>query len=381
MNSIPGGAWPTRNQELLLKAALFKGEDCRSAWEQWKRQNDVEHLDDGSHRLLPLAYHNLCSQGMQDGLLVRLKSVYRYMLTRNHLMFHSIIPVLKALEARGIKTMLLKGAALTLTHYKNYGLRPQLDIDVLVPETCAHEAIVYFRACGWNPEYDYPIDKVIQFRHSCGFDAGMHKRIDLHWNIFQECRKKDIDAVFWEHAVPVKVNDVNTLVLSPTHQLLHACIHGVKWNTMMPCRWVADALTILNISGNDIHWNDLVSLAQERNLSFSLWQALSYLCHTFAAEIPEFVLSGLEKTPTSLYERAEYRVMIARKSALFGNFFKFTFGYAHIPHSKNIFARICDYIYFLQMYWKIRNMASMPFILIRDGIRSVSAKQKQRGGK
>jgi len=381
MNSIQGGAWPTRNQELLLKAALFKGEECRSAWEQWKRQNDVEHLDDGSYRLLPLAYHNLSAQGIQDGLMVRLKSVYRYMLTRNHLMFHGLTPVLKAFEERGIKTMLLKGAALTLTHYKNYGLRPQLDIDVLVPETCANDANAYFRGSGWNPEYDYPVDKVIQFRHSCGFEAGRHKRIDLHWNIFQECRKKGTDAVFWKDAVPVKVNEVNTFVLSPTNQLLHACIHGVKWNTMMPCRWVADAVTILNISRDEIHWNDLVALARERNLTIPLWQALSYLRNTFAAEIPEFVLSGLEKTPTSLFERVEYRVMIAGKSVLFGNFFKFTFSYAHIPHSNNIFIRIGDYFYFLQMYWKIRNMATMPFILIRDGIRSVSAKRKQSGGR
>jgi hypothetical protein len=381
MNSIPGGAWPTRNQELLLKAALFKGEDCRSAWEQWKRQNDVEHLDNGSHRLLPLAYHNLCSQGIQDGLLVRLKSVYRYMLAKNHLMFHGLIPVLKALEARGIKTMLLKGAALTLTHYTNYGLRPQLDIDVLIPETCAHEAIAYFRTHGWRPEYDYPVEKVTQFRHSCGFEADIHKRIDLHWNIFQECREKGTDAVFWENAIPVKVNDVDTYVLSPAHQLLHTCIHGVKWNTMMPCRWVADAVTILNISRDDINWNDLVALARERDLTIPIWQAFTYLRHTFAAEIPEFVLSHLAKTPTSLFERVEYRVMIARKSLLFGNFFKFTFSYAHVPHSKNLFVRICDYFYFLQMYWKIRNMALMPFLLIRDGIRSVSAKRKQPGGR
>lgn len=376
MNSIPGGAWPTRNQELLLKAAFSSEEECCHAWEKWKRQNDVEHLDDGSQRLLPLVYHNLCSQGIQDGLLVRLKSVFRHTLAKNHLMFHCLSPVLKAFAARGIKTMLLKGAALTLTHYKNYGLRPQLDIDILVPEASAKEAISYFQDHSWQPEYDYEADKVIQFRHSCGFSAGLHKRIDLHWNVFSECRKKGVDDIFWENAVPAKVNDVNTFVLSPTHQLLHTCIHGVKWNTMMPCRWAADALILINLSRDEIDWNDIVGQARERNLTIPLRHALRYLHSTFDAKIPEFVLSLLEKIPTSGIDRLEYNVMTTPKNPVFGNFFKFTIGYRHIVHSKNLFVFISDYFYFLQMHWKIHSLAAMPSVLMREGFRSFLAKHK-----
>jgi hypothetical protein len=377
MNTIPGGSWPTISQELLLKAALLKGNACLNAWEQWKKYNEIEQIDDGSHRLLPLTYYNLSAQGVQDSLLIRLKSVYRYMLSRNHLMFYQIIPALSALKKLKIKTMLLKGAALTLTHYKNYALRPQLDIDILVPEIQASKAFEYFQRHGWRPEYQYALEKVLQFRHSCGFDAGMHKRIDLHWNIFQECREPGIDDIFWQNAVAVVVNDVKTLALSETHQFLHTCIHGVKWNTIMPCRWVADAITILNQSHGDIGWDDLVELARERALTVPLRHALTYLHDAFEAEIPESTLSRLDKTPVSFFERLEFRVMITKKSIVFGNFFKFAVGYLRVPHSKNILIHIFNFFSFLQMQWKIRYLFLMPFVLVRDAIRSFVKKRKQ----
>ena len=40
--------------------------------------------------------------------------------------------VLGELRRRGIEPMLLKGAALTLLHYRDSGLRPMEDVDILV---------------------------------------------------------------------------------------------------------------------------------------------------------------------------------------------------------------------------------------------------------
>ena len=53
-------AWiPSREQEFLLKAALLDGNECITAWEEWKLMADIEGLDGGSQRLLPLALYNL----------------------------------------------------------------------------------------------------------------------------------------------------------------------------------------------------------------------------------------------------------------------------------------------------------------------------------
>ena len=64
-----GGCWPTPEQELLLRAALLQGEASLKAWQEWKSTLDFDHIDPGSQRLVPLLYHNLQRQGVQDPLM------------------------------------------------------------------------------------------------------------------------------------------------------------------------------------------------------------------------------------------------------------------------------------------------------------------------
>jgi hypothetical protein len=124
----------TPNQELLLKAALFSGEDALEAWSKWRDAVDWEgHFEPGSFRLLPLLYNNLHKHGVDDSAMGKLKGIYRQAWSKNQTLFHEMAKVIEFLQNAGIKTMLLKGASLSLLYYKNNGSRPMADIDVLVP--------------------------------------------------------------------------------------------------------------------------------------------------------------------------------------------------------------------------------------------------------
>src|SRR5215469_14327441 len=72
------GCWPTPLQELLLRAAVMRGPVAVEAWGKWKHTVNIEAVDFGSHRMLPLLYRNLLRHGISDPLLARLKSAYRY---------------------------------------------------------------------------------------------------------------------------------------------------------------------------------------------------------------------------------------------------------------------------------------------------------------
>ena len=87
----------------------------------------------GSFRLLPLLYINLQKQGVDDPVMGKLKGIYRQAWSKNQTLFHEMAGVIAHLQDAGIKTMLLKGASLSLLYYKNNGARPMADIDVLVP--------------------------------------------------------------------------------------------------------------------------------------------------------------------------------------------------------------------------------------------------------
>jgi hypothetical protein len=75
-----GGVWPTAEQELLLRAALWSGERAIAAWLEWASRVDVVNdlVDEGSFRLLPLVYRNLDRVGLAGPSMSRLKGVYRH---------------------------------------------------------------------------------------------------------------------------------------------------------------------------------------------------------------------------------------------------------------------------------------------------------------
>jgi len=58
--------------------------------------------------------------------------------------------VLVSFHRAGIQTILLKGAALILLHYKDPGLRPMVDFDILVPAGKAAAAIKVLTELGWT---------------------------------------------------------------------------------------------------------------------------------------------------------------------------------------------------------------------------------------
>ncbi len=60
------GWYPTRQQELLLRAALLDGDSARESWKEWRSAIDIDLIDLGSQRLLPLLYRNLNRLEIED---------------------------------------------------------------------------------------------------------------------------------------------------------------------------------------------------------------------------------------------------------------------------------------------------------------------------
>ena len=119
------GCWPTPAQLLLLRAALWRGEDALAAWTEWAAHADLDRLDEGSHRLLPLVYTNLHALGLAHPWLNRLKGLKRRTWYENRLLFHHMLPVAQAFESAAIKTLALKGPALATLYYPDLGARPE----------------------------------------------------------------------------------------------------------------------------------------------------------------------------------------------------------------------------------------------------------------
>ena len=302
------GCWPTPDQELLLRAALLPREPALESWNEWRRKVNIDVIDYGSHRMIPQLYRNLQRHGVKDPLMDRMKGVYRYYLYKNEILLHRVGGLLAAFEAAGIETMVLKGAALIQLYYRESGLRPMLDADVLVHAHQAEQAMELLTRLQWKPRYARPQMR-IPIIHSTPFEDSSGRQVDLHWHLFWECFNAGDDD-YWENAVPIKIGSVHTRALNDTDQLLHTCWHGARWNEVPPIRWVADALAVFGASAAEIQWSSLLKKAQRHHIVLPVKDSLEYLKHKFDAPVPDTVLKSLAAIRISKMERENYELVL-----------------------------------------------------------------------
>ena len=140
----------------------------------------------------PLFYWNLKkinnSKYVPPEVMKSLEKMYYSNLARNMLLYDELSKILTAFKKVGIDTIVLKGAFLAEEIYKNIGLRPMSDIDLLIKEKDLQKAkneltkLMYFasiyfqRNCMNNFKRYY----IMNYRF-------VHKNkkidIDLHWDI------------------------------------------------------------------------------------------------------------------------------------------------------------------------------------------------------
>jgi len=367
--------WPTRRQELLLKASLLNGKEALSAWEEWRSDVDIEQLDVASHRLLPLLYRNLSTHGIEDPVMGKLKGIYLQTWYNNHLMIHRASALLTDFSDAGIKTIVLKGVVLNLLYYKNFGLRPMGDIDVLVPTKEAHRAIDLLRESGWTSSYRFP-ERIVPVIHGADFvDATGKHHLDLHWHLLIECCQPDADDDFWDGAIPISIEKVKTYALNPADQLLHTLVHGVKWSPVPPFRWIADAIMIMNASSAGVDWDRLVDQAERRRLILPVRHGLRYLHDRFEAPVPAAVLLRLEEIPVSRAERVEFRYKTENhKRKPLGNIPILWFDSSRLSGEKNLFRKLARFFGYVKHFWDVEHVWQLPLQALSLGVSKVRSR-------
>ena len=294
----------------MLSAVLMQGQLALESWNEWRRNVDIDVIDYGSHRMIPQLYRNLQRHGVKDPLMDRLKGVYRYYLYKNEILMHRVSALLSAFEDAGIKTMVLKGAALIQLYYRESALRPMLDADVLVHAHQAEQAMELLTKLRWKPvRYQRPQTR-IPIIHSTPFEDRDGRRMDLHWHLFWECFNANDDDDYWEHAIPIRIGGAQTLALDPTDQLLHTCWHGARWNEVPPIRWVADSMVIMGGTGEGIDWTRLLNKAQKHHIIMPVKDSLAYLKKKFNAPVPDGLLKSLSAVRVSKIEHENYEVTV-----------------------------------------------------------------------
>jgi hypothetical protein len=312
---LSGRYWPTGEQELFLRAALREEAEAIRAWGVIRDRLDLDRIDVGSERLLPLIAANLRRHGVRDSELGRCLELYRETGSRNRALFDAVGAVVHALTTEGIETMVLKGWALAELSYKDVALRPMSDVDLLVRRTDARRTSLILRRLGWSPEHDVT-PAFARTRHGVTFKNPPGQQCDLHWWMFQEYCPAILDEEVWASSIAIDLRSASTRVPAPADQLLHVCIHGAKWERKPGIRWIADAVLLLR--AGSIDWPRLISQAERRGFVLRMQQTLRYLRALTGVPIAAEPWSQLASRPVSAFERFEHWVR-SREHPLMGS--------------------------------------------------------------
>lgn len=359
LKNSEGGFLPTQQQELLLGAALLPQEEAIKAWYEWRSISDIDALDSGSFRTLPLVYKKLREYGIEDELMGKLKGMYRRTWYNNHIIFNKIAGLLRTLHDQGFQTLVLKGAALTVGYYRDHGLRPMQDFDVLVRTKQAPDVIHFLRKIGWTTHLE-PAENHLAYRHSLPFKNGTGSSMDLHWHVLYQCCDKDDDNDFWEGAESIEISGVETKILNATDQILTLTTHGLCWNGTPPFRWVTDVMVLMQSTKTEIQWQRLIQQAQKRHLVAPVKHALIYLKDKLAAPIPEDVLQELKHTPIFIVDRLHYRYATSdRSKLLLGDFSVVLFHYVRLTKGHNWMKRLWGLPSYLSYVWNVESLGKL----------------------
>lgn len=301
----PAGPWPDDSQLLLLKACLLDNGDAVVAWKNWRSLFSLENIDRASERLLPLLFLHLTEFDLAASDRDQIADIVQRHCTRHEEQTRCLGTILRMLANAGIETLLLKGAALNLQVYRA-GSRPMTDVDVVVPREFAHRAVLVLHQHGWESADRHP-ERLIDALHGCQFHRKPGQPLDLHWDFFHPRRLSSAEQQFlWQASVQVQIAGVATHVLSPTHQLLHTCVHGARWCATPPLRWLADACLIVRRCGAEINWDELAEVAQRLELSRYVWPTLTFLQERLDVTIPSATLRRLRQARTSVSGKLQH---------------------------------------------------------------------------
>lgn len=306
----------TDSQLVLLRAALLDGPAAKDAANQWLAAHrhhschGFQSLEPASRRLLPLLHRNVTA-GIPADLRMELRAVHHQYWAENQKLFRTLETLLQSLHQAGIPTMVLKGAALSVLHYRDMAVRPASDCDILVPEEHGIPLVRQYLREGSTPDW-FPANApqhayFFRYRHALDLTHPVHGKIDLHWHALLEATCGGADRAFWEGSVPLRVRSVETRALNPTDQLLHTCMHGYPFNPFPPVRWIADAVTILRTSTVD--WKRMLRVAGELGVAIPCAEALEFLNAEFHAGVPRETILQLANQRTTAAERRYFARM------------------------------------------------------------------------
>jgi hypothetical protein len=240
---------------------------------------------------------------------------------RNRVMFREASRLQRALAARGIACLILKGAALSLTAYPTHALRNFADIDLLVAPEDYLAACAVAEACGFVCDFPEPDPYCIHQPYvlSCAEDiltetlplefdpeisrlvvaANCHRiLVEIHRGLFHDAngmaRETPTDGL-WEGVQTAAFPDGTPFAYPAIEVMLfHLAAHAAdhEFGRLM---FFMDIAVTAQQGGDTVNWDRVIQLAVDHRVEGHVYHSLELAHRAFDAPVPTETLAALAR--------------------------------------------------------------------------------------
>lgn len=205
--------------------------------------------------------------------------------------------VIGALDSVGLRPVVLKGAMLAYTAYRQPSQRTLGDVDLLLPKhelDRAHLALV--RHGFVNDDAVAAADPKVNHHLQPYYSKGTGVAVELHHQLLSEPHPYALDVAGFRARAEVKpVAGIDVLIPSPADALHHVCIHLAYPHRYekAPLRSLVDVLAITTSRQSEIDWDLFLTTVRSARTAGAVYWPLRLSQAWLGAPIPEFVMSRL----------------------------------------------------------------------------------------
>jgi hypothetical protein len=212
-----------------------------------------------------------------------------------------------SLDGAGIQYSLLKGAALACAAYGSFEDRPMVDVDILVRETDANDAVDALLSTGWIWRADK--DRQGNFSHLHHLPALIDPHglvsAEIHTSILPQAAPFTLtsDEVFRSTRL-VPFRNATVSVPDPVYLLLHACIHFTWSHLFRSGAWRTFRDVQRLINSYPLDWDRFIELARLHRADTCCFWTLHLARELISADVPPEVLAALRPPLPAIVLRA-----------------------------------------------------------------------------
>ena len=265
--------------ETELRGALTEPVDWERLWEQG-------HL----HEVIPLVARSL--RRLENGVtipeawLARARHQSLATLLRNLALADELARVVVAFRDSGVECVPVKGILLAETVYGGLGLRPAIDLDVLVRPRDLPAARRALRELGFFQRRQHSFEAVNHAFHDPPFflhSGALQVRLELHRGLWAPDQFRPVEGL-WERTAEVEFRGQPVRALAPEDMLLHLAIHRSR--SALRLRFLCDVAEVLRRYRDVLDWDELIHRAAAVRAQTTLAVSLRLSSDLLGAPVP-----------------------------------------------------------------------------------------------